>query len=195
MAIHGLQSEQDLLSKTASGDQQAFAGLVDMYWNKVYSHALAYTKRQAQAQEITQDIFLHIWHKRDHLAEVASFKNFLFIVGKNQIISAMRRNLQVTVAPDGSELYEEVMQADHPLRYKEAYQQVLEVIEQLPPVRRKVFKLSRIDGLSYEEIAAQLNISRNTVKEHIVKSLNYLRQHLQAEGHFVALMILFSIFF
>lgn len=69
-------NESELLAKVSSGDQKAFTVLVDQYWNKVYSHALAYSKSVSRAQEITQDVFLKVWHKRKGLTEVMDFKSY-----------------------------------------------------------------------------------------------------------------------
>lgn len=195
MATHTIQSEKELLLRTAGGDEQAFTLLVDLYWNKVYSHALAYTKKQVAAQEITQDIFLNIWHKRLRLPEVTNFSNYLFIAGKHQIISFMRQNLEETQCLEDAFFQETTLQPDLQLNYKEAYESLLTAIEKLPPARRQVFKMSRLEGLSYEEISQKLNISRNTIKEHIVKSLNFLRQSLKNEGRWLSLLLLFFCFF
>ncbi|HVI46106.1 MAG TPA: RNA polymerase sigma-70 factor [Chitinophaga sp.] len=173
---------KELCNLTSQGDEHAFTRLVDIHWNRVYSHALAYTKSTQRAQEITQDVFLKIWKKRLILAEVDDFKSFLFILSRNQVISAMRKKLRELSAEDPGEIMEEVMQPDMQVQFKEVYEIVLKGIEQLPPVRRKVFKMSRLDGLSYEEIAQTLNISRNTVKEHIVLGLNFLRTYVHTHS-------------
>lgn len=93
-------NENDLLQKVSEGNTSAFTSLVDGYWNQLYSHALAYVKNSEKAKEITQDVFLKIWQNRETLKEIKSFKNYLFIVGKNHIISAMRKKLQEEQQPD-----------------------------------------------------------------------------------------------
>jgi RNA polymerase sigma-70 factor (ECF subfamily) len=173
--------EKALLGLIAGGDQKAFTKLVDLYWNKVYSHALAYVKSSPRAKEITQDVFLRLWNKKEALNEVVDFKSFLFVLGKNQIISAMRKKLEDLTNNDFLETPEDVLLPDKQLEFKEEYLRILEAIDQLPPTRKLVFRLSRLEGMTYDEIAAELHISRNTVKEHIVLALNFLRTYLHVD--------------
>ena len=189
-----LHNEKELLHLVAEGNEKAFTQLVDLYWNKVYSHALAYVKSPPKAQEITQDIFLQVWKKRETLDEVSEFKNFLFILGRNQIVSALRKKLMETTSQDILDTPEDQFLPDRQLEYKQSYQRILEAIEHLPPVRKTIFNLSRFEGLTYEEIAARLNISKNTVKEHIVLALNFLRTYVHTHGGPIVLF-LFSLLF
>lgn len=190
-----LYDEKALLIFVAKGDQKAFTRLVDLFWNDVYSHALAYTRSFPRAQEITQDVFLTLWNKRDRLPEVNNFRNYLFILGRNQIISSLRKKLDDPLGDDAAEPLETVLLPDQQFRYKEVYAAILEAIEKLPPIRKAIFKMSRLQGLSYEEIAARMNISKNTVKEHIVLSLNFLRTYLNIRnGMLPVLLFYFKIF-
>ncbi len=182
--------ESNMLLLVASGNQKAFTLLVDTYWNQVYCHSLAYTKSSQQAQEITQDIFLKVWNKRENLNEVKNFKNYLFILSRNQIITAVRKRLEELVEYDMLDASEVLLVPDQQLEYKETWSKILEGIEKLPPARKIIFKMSRLEGLSYEDIATKLNISKNTVKEHIVLSLNFLRTYLRLHRHLISLFIL-----
>lgn len=182
--------EQELLLLIAEGDQKAFTQLVDLYWKKVYGHALAYVKSVPRAQEITQDIFLNVWNKRERLKEVRDFKNFLFILGRNQIISSMRKKLEELTDNDFLKVAQNVSLPDEQLQYKETQHIILEAIEQLPPARKIIFKMSRIEGLSYEEISIKMNISKNTVKGHIVLALNFVRTYITTHGDILPLLFI-----
>lgn len=186
-------NESELLAKVASGDQKAFTVLVDHYWNKVYSHALAYSKCVSRAQEITQDVFLKVWHKREGLTQVRDFKSYLFILGKHHIISSIRKKLESLTAEDLLEEREDVYTPDRQLEYKETWNRIQEGIEKLPAVRKGIFKMSRLEGLSYAEIATSRNISKNTVKEHIVLSLNFLRTYIYLNKDYPIIFIVFSL--
>ncbi len=182
-------NEGELLIKVASGEQQAFTVLVDYYWNKVYSHALAYSKSVTRAQEITQDVFLKVWHKREALTEVRDFKSYLFILGRHHIISSMRKKLESLTGEDLLETPEDIYIPDQQLECKETWNRILEGIEKLPTVRKVIFKKSRLEGLSYEEIARSNNISKNTVKEHIVLALNFLRTYIYFNKDYPIILI------
>lgn len=190
-----LYDEKTLLVLVAGGDQKAFTRLVDLFWNDVYSHALAYAKSHSRAQEITQDVFLTLWNKRDRLPEVNNFKNYLFILGRNQIISSLRKKLEEPRGYDPLENPETVLTPDQQFQYKEFYSTIHEAIEKLPTVRKTVFKMSRLHGLSYEEIAVKMSISKNTVKEHIVLSLNFLRTYLNKQDALLSFLLFYSTIF
>lgn len=140
---------------------------------------MSYMKSPVNAQELTQDVFVKIWQHRAQLTGVENFKSYLFILSRNQIISAIRKKLRETALDPDFDIPEEFAQPDRQLHFKEVEKWINEGIGALPPMRRQVFRMSRMQGMTHEEIAAQLGIARNTVKQHIVLALNSLREHLR----------------
>lgn len=179
MQKHPIYDEKECLNRIALGDQLAFRSLVDEFWRKVYGHALSYAKSSSLAQEITQDIFLKLWQQRLKLPEVQNFRTYLFVLGRNHIISAMRKNLSTVQLPLENVLLEDVLLPDQQLQWKDAERWLQRAVEALPPARKKVFKMSRYEGKSHDAIAEELGISKNTVKQHIVLALNSLRAHMK----------------
>jgi RNA polymerase sigma-70 factor (ECF subfamily) len=173
------------LSQVSKGDEKAFSNLLRIFWNKVYTQALTYLKSSMIAQELTQDIFLKIWINRQKLEEVDNFHGYLFIMTKNEIISRLRKKTSQTIPPD-EKLKEEIWIPDLQLQNKQVHTLVLQAIEMLPPARKNIFKLSRLDGLTYDEIANQMNISRNGVKDHIVKALLFLRNFIRFHSDIIS---------
>ena len=176
-----------LISRVSKSDQEAFSSLFKMFWNKVYTQSLVYLKSPSLAEDLTQEIFFKIWTARSSLTNVNNFSAYLFIITRNEIISSLRKKAGRTVELFES-LEEELWLPDKQLQHKEVYNTIMKGIELLPPARQNVFKMSRLDGRSYEEIAAALNISRNGVKDHIVNALVFLRQHLRQH---LGLLLLF----
>lgn len=89
-----MPSEEELrqwLVSTSRGDQVAFTMLLRSHWNKVYTQALTYLKSPELGQEITQDVFVKIWNVREKLDQVENFSDYLFIISRNEIISALRK--------------------------------------------------------------------------------------------------------
>jgi RNA polymerase sigma-70 factor (ECF subfamily) len=168
---------KDCLQLVSRGDQPAFARLLRAYWNKIYTQALTYLKDQGQAMEITQDVFYKIWAAREKLPELENFSNYLFIVSRNEIISALRKKAIPFTDPT-EQLAANLLRPDEQLDYKQTQERLLKAIDLLPPTRKHVFKMSRLEGRSYEEIGKELGISRNGVKDHIVKALNFLRNQV-----------------
>jgi RNA polymerase sigma-70 factor (family 1) len=167
-----------LLRLVAADDEAAFTQLLRYFWNKVYTQSLVYLKSASTAQEITQDVFLKLWRARASLVQVNNLSSYLFIITRNEIITSLRRKGRVQEAPSDM-LEENNWIPDRQLHYKESYRMLLDGIEALPPTRKQVFTMSRLEGLSYDEIAGKLGISRNTVKDHIVKSLLFLRNWMK----------------
>lgn len=175
--------ERDMLLLVAAGNRQAFNSLLHARWNKVYTLALTYLRSAEDAQELTQDVFLKVWQNRTQLPSLVNFDGWLFILARNGILSELRKKkARPIISAEPGEWEEDTILPDHPLIYKEASALVAKGIEALPPARKKVFTLSRMEGKSYEEIAAMLNISRNGVKDHIVKALHFLRNYLHEHG-------------
>jgi RNA polymerase sigma-70 factor (family 1) len=184
-------TEKELLIGVAAGNEEAFSRLVNLYRNKVFSHALTFVKSYEEAEEITQDIFVKVWVNRHRLPEVKDFKNYLFILGRNHLVSAIRKKVMDTTANnDEEDIPGTLLLPDHQVEYKETYRQLINGLEQLPPQQKAVFTLSRMENLSHAEIAERLGISKRTVKFHLVQALNFLREYLRYPGLFTLLWLL-----
>lgn len=114
------------------------------------------------------------------LEEIKDFRNYLFIMSRNEIISAMRKKLKETETEDAIQNLKTNVLPDSQLEYKEFYLKFMEGVEMLPPVRKTVFKMSLLEGKTYDEIATEMSISKNTVKEHMVLALSFIRAFLHA---------------
>ena len=177
-----LDNENELLLQVAEGDERAFRQLFDHYWNKIYSVALTLTKSIALSEEIVQDVFLKIWLKREQLPSVERFDSFLFTVAKNHIYNELRKKTieQPFVEHLEQHFLESSALPEQMMLLKETKQLIDKAVQQLPDQQRAVFELSRNEGLDYNAIADQLGISRSTVKNHMTKALQFLRQYLNA---------------
>jgi RNA polymerase sigma-70 factor (ECF subfamily) len=187
--------EHALLMRVAASDERAFGTLVNRYWQAVYEHAITYLKSPLLAEETTLDVFEKVWRKRDKLAEVDSFKDWLFIVGRNEFISRLRRKIAEIPQPGSTEWsIEEVQLPGKSLELQELSKVIAAGIERLKPHQKEIFRLSREEGLTHEQIAQQLGLSRHTVKGHLVNTLNFLRQflkdHLDITISLLALVVL-----
>jgi RNA polymerase sigma factor (sigma-70 family) len=154
--VYQNENEQALLQQIAAGNESAFTALFDHYWSKVYVHILSFLKNTALSEEVTQDIFLKIWEVRKTLPELDSFKNFLFIITRNRIMSELRKKPALPNESELGFLEEEVLVPDRQLRYKEFYQLVMETIELLPTQKKRVFKMNRVENRSRTEIAQDI---------------------------------------
>ncbi len=171
--------EGELLALVAEGNEPAFRRLVDRYWAKVYGNTMALVKSAPVAEELTQDIFLKIWKGREKLGQVENFRTYIFVVGRHQVISAMRRKMDPSPSgePDDDAL-ELRLVPDRQLELKETEAVIREAVAKLTPKQKLVFEMSRMEGLTHEQIATRLGLSKETVKGHMVLALNFLRNYL-----------------
>lgn len=175
--------QRDMLQRIMNGDESAFARMLQVYSNTVFSQAMAFLKSTQLAEECTQDIFLHVWHKREHLRDIQNFEGWLITVARNQIFNFMESRLAkpLPVLLPGAEQLDELT-PDLQTEARAAYQLLLKGIEALPEKRRQVFKMSRLEGMTHEEIATALQIHKGTVAQYVVLSLNFLKTYLEKHG-------------
>jgi RNA polymerase sigma-70 factor (family 1) len=174
-------SELDCLRRLKQDDERAFDALFRHYSALVYRFAYSYLKSRPEAEEIVQDCFLKIWEKRRQLHDDVPLKGYLFTTAYNAILNQIRRNQHhlryqahsATLAP--ANVGNEAEFSELEAMYRAA-------LEQLPPKRREIFVLSRQQGLSYPEIAQQLNLSVKTVEAQMSHALKFLREYFQAHG-------------
>jgi RNA polymerase sigma-70 factor (family 1) len=169
-----------------------FKRLFDSYKNRVYGYVMAITHSPYSAEEITQEIFIKLWLCRDLLHEVENLDGYIFTIARNRTLNYLRkaasdrrslRELQGLAMPQNNNVEERAIVTD--------YDQLLrDALSLLSPQRRLVFQLSRDGGLNHEQIAEQLHLSRNTVKNHMVEALRFIRSYLGQHGS-VLLLIFF----
>ncbi len=180
MFAASLDNENELLLLVSKGDETAFRQLFDHYWDKIYSVALTLTKSSALSEEIAQDVFLKIWFKREQLSSVEKFDGYLFTVARNHIYNELRKKTmeQPFVEQLEQHFLESSALPEQMMLLKETKQLIDKAVELLPDQQRAVYEMSRNEGLDYTAIAGQLGISRSTVKNHMTRALQFLRQYL-----------------
>lgn len=189
-------NESALLLGIASGDELSYTKLVEKYWQKVLQHALSFVKSYPVAEELTQDIFIQIWEKRNKLSEVNSFENYLFIVSRNLIISHIRKKLIETDSLKDHKLQELFFKPDEQYEFQELVKILNEGAALLQEPRRSIFLLSRMEGKDTEYISKELGLATRTVRWHLLQALNFLRNHLH--NHYIIsfiTLILLGLFF
>ncbi|SHF92927.1 RNA polymerase sigma-70 factor, ECF subfamily [Fodinibius roseus] len=173
-----------LVERFKHGDQQAFAELYDKYHGKLFRFALSYLKSKEEAEDVVHDLFVKLWEKKEQLQENENFDAYLFTVSKNHILNRIRNkkvrrdcrnSIQKSIDIHANPTIRQVSGAE----YKAIYDKALTL---LPDRRKQVYLLSRQEGLTYKEIAAKLDISKNTVEVHIVRALKSIRNSLDLQG-------------
>lgn len=166
------------------GDETAFLQLYNTYWNRIYLLALTYLKSTELAEDVVQDVFLKVWDQRESFRTVQHPGSFIYIMGRNAVINAFRKKVSndhivdepVDYIPDNFLLPNQI------LDMKQLQERLYAAINLLPPQQHLIIKLSREEGLTHKEIAERLGIEKSTVKNHVIRALNTLRQQLQVIG-------------
>ena len=183
--------DNSLLLQIAAGDSVAFGEMVKQRWQKVLQHSLTFVKSYQVAEELTQDVFIQLWEKREKLTEVKSFDNYLFIVSRNLIITHIRKKLVETSTLKEQKLEEMFFKPDEQFEFKELVSIIQEGADLLSEPRKSVFLLSRIEGKDSDFISDELGIAKRTVRWHLAEALNFLRTHIHNQYISSVLAILF----
>jgi RNA polymerase sigma-70 factor (ECF subfamily) len=192
-----LPDETDLLARVAEGDERAFERIFHHYRPKIYSYAYQLFGNIQMADELVQEVFLKVWLNRDKLPHILKFDSWLFIIARNQVFDMLkllakettaRRQMARLLDPDANSVEDHILDKENELRLRHA-------LDHLSPQQKLIFTLSRQQGMKHEEIATQLNISRNTVKTHLVHALKTLRDilHFHSDSALLLLLSLLTI--
>jgi len=195
MANFPLINEETLLMQVAEGDEKAFRQLFEHYWKTIYGVAFAFTKSPQLAEELTQDIFLKIWVKKEMLLSIKKIDSYLYVIAKNHIFNELRKRIKEVEFKEYLQNYFKEIQSnpEQQLIFQESEMLLKRAVNDLPQQQQIIYRLSREEGLSQEEIAEKLNISKHTVKSHMNKALRSIREFLlaNADGNVVMLCIVF----
>ncbi len=191
-----LYSDRALFAEIAKGNENAFGVLFYRYHTKIYYFVLDIVEIDVLAQEIVQDVFLKIWLNRSALKDIVTPGAYLFVIAKNRALDQLDK--LVTERKFKQQFGEPVFLAtagsEEQLFYKESLALVAEAVKTLPEQQRRIFHLSKVEGLSREAIAAELNLSPHTVKNHLGAAVKSVQQYLRANGR-VVVLVLFLTFF
>jgi RNA polymerase sigma-70 factor (ECF subfamily) len=180
-----MKLDQTLIQEIAQGSEPAFEELFNKYYPTVYQYLLRVVKSKEIAEEIASDIFLKLWLGKEMIGDIHSMPAFLRTVSTNKAIDFFRsasrqQNIRKLVEKELNSYQNQP--ADYQLLDHEYQTLLSKAIEQLSPQRKLVFSLSRVEGLTHEEIAEKLQLSRNTVRNTVVESLKVVRDFLQKHG-------------
>ncbi|MEI2271591.1 RNA polymerase sigma-70 factor [Sphingobacterium sp. ML3W] len=170
--------EKENLLALRSGCQTAFRQIYTLYSGRIYLNIRKMVKSEQDAAELLQEVFIKVWDKRELIDPEQSFRSYLFQIAKYTVYNFIRKNnlekqIQAYLSLHNTQLYSHV---EEQLDEKQDEQWLSQTIEQLPPQRRLIYKLCKIEGKSYAEVSTLLRISTSTINDHIVKATKYIKE-------------------
>lgn len=173
-----------------------FDQMFDKYKGRIYAYILAISKSEYVAEEITQEIFIKLWIGREQLDEVKNLDGYIFKIAKNLSLNYLRKvayNEKMSVELIRVAAKDSDSAADTKLNLFVYNKLIKEAVDSLSPQRRLVYKLSKEDELSYDEIAVQLKLSKNTVKNHHLSAIGIVRSFLIKNGISSAIAVIWML--
>lgn len=175
-----LPNEKELFARMAGGDEAAFADIFFHYIPVLQPHIFRMTRSEEVMQDIIHETFLSIWVNRVKMLAVENHRAYIFTMSTNKTYNWMKKMAQERLAIAGakSKTNDYSNDTEEMVDFNESAEFINQAVALLPPQKKLIFKLSREEGLSHEEIAERLNISKNTVSNHLTQSLLFIKDYL-----------------
>lgn len=189
-----MSPEKEILIALKAGDETAFKTVFDQYFKRMFAFSYKMLKNREQAEEVVNDAFLSVWANRNKLNIEFPVAPYLYTITRRLTLNLLRQIATSQKAIDGLWLNIEKIsnETEELILLNDLRSFTNAALHILPPQQQLVFKLSRYEHLNYDEIAEKLNLSRNTVKKHLVAALKTLRSHFNQSdlNYFVLLSAL-----
>ena len=173
-------SDVELLELLKSEDTAAYTVIYNRYFHPLFIHALQKLNDKEEAQDIVHELFAQLWNKRSNIQIHTNLAAYLYSSVRNKILDHISKKQVRDKYVDSLQgfLNSDYNITDHRIREKQLAELIEKGIGQLPSKMREIFELSRKKSLSHKQIAAQLNLSEQTVKKQVNNALRILRSKL-----------------
>ena len=177
-----LQEEKSLILDLQKGSISVFEKIFSLYHKRIYYFCLHLYQSPDEASETVQKVFVALWEQRMQVDENKSITSYLFTIARYMVYQEFKRQVYKKAALDHLSLntsdFNNTTKDD--VLFNELVSFLDSVIKRLPERQREIFKLNRFTGLTYRQIADQLNITENTVDTQIRKALDFIRKNYKA---------------
>lgn len=170
-------TEKEQLFNLSQGDIKVFNDLFILYYPKLKSFLSGFLDRETEAEDLAQDVFVKLWQSRLSLTNVENLNAYLYRMAKNTLYTHLDHTFSPNLITEIDSTHIPSIDELEELIFAKELEDLIDVaIDKMPPQRKKIFCLSRKQGLNNETISLQLNISKRTVETHISAALADLRK-------------------
>ena len=185
-------TDSDYLEGLKASDNRVFQRLFNQYYKLLVAIGYKILEDRELSESVVQDVFVNLWVGRME-SNIVSLKGYLIMSVRNRCLNEIKRQksfLRYKKEQENADFSSQIeFQPD-----TDIIEHIMLVIEELPEQRRKVFKMNRIDGLKYAEIAAELNLSVKTIEAQMSKALSFVRERLSMYKELVTVILLVLFF-
>lgn len=174
-------SDAELAYLIKQGEKEAFRELFEKYAPKIYQFSLSYLRNEEDAKELVQEVFIKVWEKREILDASQNIKAYIFKIAVNTIYDFIRHKNIENAFNDFARINFDIHSNNtwDTIIFEEMKSTLNKLVAELPEQRRRIFNMSKRQGLSNDEIAQKLNISKRTVENQLYRALTFLKEHLK----------------
>lgn len=167
-----------LIEQFCEGNLKSYETLYKKYYKALVVYAKQFVKDLHVSEDITQDTFIAIYEKQSNLEIRTSFKSFMYTAVRNNCLNYLKKEAKMIDVPFAQN--ESITEEEDATTISniELAEKLAKAINELPRQNQEIFKLSRYRGLTNEEIASRLNLTKRTVETHISNALKKLRTDL-----------------
>jgi RNA polymerase sigma-70 factor (family 1) len=186
-------TDEILCKRIMERDQEAFRELYEKYRDPIYGYTLKLCGLPDVASDAVQEVFLKIWLKCEQLNPALSLRAYLFTSTRNYVFDYLKKAVHdKNFREHFLQLYTEDTGAMDDILYTRQLEVIkMNAISQLPAQRQRIFRMSKVQGLSNQEIADNLGISVNTVRDQLVKASRFVRHYLYQHADISIVMAVF----
>jgi RNA polymerase sigma-70 factor (family 1) len=181
-----VSTDKELFKRISKSDEQAFTELYLRYSRVLKPHIARLLESELWAEEINQDVFTKLWQARETLIHVTHPPAYLFRMASNRTLDFIKQRsteIQREYALAHSQNWA-ANSTEETFDARKSEELLKEAVRILSPQKQIIFRLRHEEGKSYEEIADNLRISKNTVRNHLTETLSLVRKYLLRNGVF-----------
>ena len=184
---------KEILLELNGNDSLAFKEVYSHYWERLYIYAFNIIRDKKQCEDFIQEIFLAFWKNRNK-TDIKNLNAYLYQSLRFQIFNYFRDKKMTLVDIEKFNIIAKINTVEDSLNLNDLEKEIYKNLKALPKRCQEIFCLSRFENLSNKEIAEQLNISQQTVKNQLTTALKYLRKHIQDYSFYWLLAMLFNLY-